>query len=1368
MSTRRSSSTIAAASVVLLLAMSLVPIGAEATVFVWGAGAAIPTGRYSPAAAALGGGRVLVAGGSNGGALSSAYVYDDTTGAWTSAAPLPVPTQAGSAAPISANRALFIGGVGTFAGAGTARSNVYQYDGATNAWSPVAPLSTARYNSAAAPIEGGMATGMATGRVLVVGGTDFAGAITTAAEVYDASTGAWSTVAPMPQARGSAAAAPIGNGRVLVVGGYTLAGVASNAAQIYDSVTNTWSVAASMATARGGLGGAPIGNGRVVVAGGNNAGGVLSTSEIYDSLSNSWFSTDSLTTARHAAAMSASGYKRVLLSGGATSSTVLSSSERYETPRVIGPDAFGYVAMRQPYAFTDIRSTGTRFLDDADDGAAQIPIGFPFRFYGVDHSTAFASTNGLLTFGAGTGAYGNTSLSSLGLPVIAPLWDDWMTSGVADALYYETVGTAPDRTLTVQWRLLRPYDINSTDTVDFQAVLYEASNNIDFRWRDTNAAQTTDNAHDHGISATVGIANPSAGAGLTWSLDEAVIVGPMAVRFTYPRNSAPTVTLEGLTHGAMYELGDVPSGSCHVSDVEDGTRVLAPSYGPITGPVSGQGLGSQSATCTYTDSGGLTASTSVTYAIGDSVAPALTVPGEQVAEATGPDGAVVSYPPATASDAVDGPVTAICVPVSGTTFALGTTTVTCSATDGRANTATDSFSVRVVDSTPPTLALPASFTSVATSTAGAVVRYEVGSAQDVVDGAVATSCSPMSSSSFPLGNTSVRCTATDAAGNVAIGSFGVSVQDRTQPVVTVPASLEVEATSAAGGHAGFVASAVDEVDGPLPVTCTPASGELFGFDATPVRCDATDAAGNTGSGAFTVTVVDTTPPQFDIPADQVVEATSSLGAPVEFDVGRASDAVDGEPRVSCDWASGGNFPIGTTTVGCVAADRRGNESRREFTITVRDSSPPTLMAPGNVTIEATGPDGAVVNYTGGSANDVVDGPLAVLCDQATGIVYPVGTTTVDCSATDARGNTARASFLVDVIDTTAPTVSVPANLSVAAVNAAGAPVTYGAATATDVVDGLVGTTCDRSSGDVFPLGVTHVHCTATDSHDNIGRASFLVTVQDESAPQVAVPVEVVVEATGPAGATVTYPTATADDNVDGPVPATCVPGPGSLFAIGTTPVGCAATDSAGNEGRNSFGVKVQDTTAPTLVLPGDIAAVATTASGVPVAFEVSAFDIVDGSLPAVCNRAAGSVFEPGTTTVSCTATDAHGNPRTKTFVVTVTISATGALAPIRADGLGVHKLGSTVPVKFQLTGPSSGISDLVARLYVARISDGAAGEDVPATSTVADAGNLFRYDQTARQYIFNLGTRPLPAGTWRLRVDLGDGVHRYAQIALRR
>jgi hypothetical protein len=123
-----------------------------------------------------------------------------------------------------------------------------------------------------------------------------------------------------------------------------------------------------------------------------------------------------------------------------------------------------------------------------------------------------------------------------------------------------------------------------------------------------------------------------------------------------------------------------------------------------------------------------------------------------------------------------------------------------------------------------------------------------------VDGAITPSCSPASGSTFPIGTTTVICSATDAAGNTGNNSFTVKVQDTTAPMLTLPSNMMVQATSASGAVVSFSAAGTDIVDGSVAVSCTPAAGSTFAPGTTTVNCSATDAAGNTASGSFTVSV----------------------------------------------------------------------------------------------------------------------------------------------------------------------------------------------------------------------------------------------------------------------------------------------------------------------------------------------------------------------------------------------------------------------------------------------------------------------------------------------------------------------------------
>jgi len=169
------------------------------------------------------------------------------------------------------------------------------------------------------------------------------------------------------------------------------------------------------------------------------------------------------------------------------------------------------------------------------------------------------------------------------------------------------------------------------------------------------------------------------------------------------------------------------------------------------------------------------------------------------------------------------------------------------------------------------------------------------------------------------------------------------------------------------------------------------------------------------------------------------------------------------------------------------------------TVTAR---PPTLLLPGEITVEAASLAGTAVTYTA-TATDPVDGPITPNCTPASGTTFSVSpdnltAQTVTCSATNSFHVTASGRFMVRVLDTTPPTLRVPNNVVVDATSLGGANVSF-TATATDLVDVIVQADCEPAPG-TFAIGRTTVTCTATDKHgNNSAPGSFEVYVKGATA-----------------------------------------------------------------------------------------------------------------------------------------------------------------------------------------------------------------------------------------------------------------------------
>ena len=157
---------------------------------------------------------------------------------------------------------------------------------------------------------------------------------------------------------------------------------------------------------------------------------------------------------------------------------------------------------------------------------------------------------------------------------------------------------------------------------------------------------------------------------------------------------------------------------------------------------------------------------------------------------------------------------------------------------------------------------------------------------------------------------------------------------------------------------------------------------------------------------------DSIPPTVTV-SSKTAEATSSDGASVSF-VATATDDTDGSITPICDHASGDTFGLGDTPVTCTATDAAGNEGTGIGTITVQDTTAPTVTTSEDVTTVATSFDGASVTYSDATATDAVGITSGPTCDVASGSLLSVGDTIVTCTAEDAAGNVGDSSFVITV------------------------------------------------------------------------------------------------------------------------------------------------------------------------------------------------------------------------------------------------------------------------------------------------------------------------------------------------------------------
>jgi hypothetical protein len=313
-------------------------------------------------------------------------------------------------------------------------------------------------------------------------------------------------------------------------------------------------------------------------------------------------------------------------------------------------------------------------------------------------------------------------------------------------------------------------------------------------------------------------------------------------------------------------------------------------------------------------------------------------------------------------------------------------------------------------------------------------------ATDNVDGALAVTNDGLAV--FPLGETTVTFSATDAAGNVGTDSATVTVTDQTAPVLTAPVDGVVPATDANGTAAtdpavvAWVESAVatDNVDTDLTITNN--APAVLPLGATVVTFTVTDAAGNTTTATATATVADKTGPVIDAPATLIVlgedDGVAADNAEIVAMIAAvtATDNVDGAITSISNDAPSDVFPLGDTIITFTATDAAGNSGTAQTIVTVAlDVVAPELTVPASISINVDMPgdvvassDAAIVAFlAGATATDNRDGDVTSSITNDAPAEFVVGETIVIFTVADAIGNTSTgsASVTVVVLDTDA-------------------------------------------------------------------------------------------------------------------------------------------------------------------------------------------------------------------------------------------------------------------------------------------------------------------------------------------------------------
>jgi hypothetical protein len=389
-----------------------------------------------------------------------------------------------------------------------------------------------------------------------------------------------------------------------------------------------------------------------------------------------------------------------------------------------------------------------------------------------------------------------------------------------------------------------------------------------------------------------------------------------------------------------------------------------------------------------------------------------------------------------------------------------------------------------------------------------------------------------------------------ASGNCTVTGDLVSLGEPGDCTITASQEGDDNYNAAADVEQSFTIGKLDQTidfgpladktygDADFTVSATASSGLAVSFAAAGDCTIAGDLVTITGAGECTITASQAGDDYYNAAAD--VEQTFGIAkADQTIDFGPLADKTYGDAdfTVSATASSGlavsfsafgdcevtGSVVSLTGVGGCtITASQAGDSNYNAAadvpqSFAILDGTAPVISGmPDDIVAEATGPDGAVVNWTAPTANDAVDGPVPVICDPDSGSLFPLGTTTVTCTAEDTAGNQASETFEVTVVDTTAPVTAATRNpnttwsrtdvtvsLSASDVASGVASITY-SATGAQTIDSteVVG---DATDVVISAEGLTTLSFYATDNEGNVELAKTVEVRIDRTGPVITNP-----------------------------------------------------------------------------------------------------------------------------------------------------------------------------------------------------------------------------------------------------------------------
>ncbi len=767
---------------------------------------------------------------------------------------------------------------------------------------------------------------------------------------------------------------------------------------------------------------------------------------------------------------------------------------------------------------------------------------------------------------------------------------------------------------------------------------------------------------------------------VTWSVtDGSGLQATSTQTVTVVDDQKPTIaTLSPISVNADAGVCTFASAQLTAPSAADNCSVASVVASPAT-----LALGANTVTWSVTDGSGLQATSTQTVTVVDDQKPEITCPANITIDVPESQcNAIVAITPATATDNCG---QSNIFSIIGTrsdkqplnaAYPIGTTTITWTATDQYVNYSTCQQTVTVNGNTIPEITCPANIVINAEPglcTVG-IPEANLGSAT------LSTTCgisglfkfrSDFKSWTDPykLGVTTIYWTAMDAFGQpIAFCDQTVTVEDHQQPLISgCPSNITVNSEdlnpqSCSQAVSWTEPTATDNCNGAVTVIKSHEPGAIFEVGTTTVTYTFRDAANNSSTCSFNVTVVDNTAPVIvNCPETISVNTDESTGCSklVSF---TAPSATDNCGTVTTVITVNGievsalpeTFPVGSTRVVYAFTDTHGNSNSCSFNIVVTDNTMPTITCPADVSVcegESVTIGNPAINDNCGVASTTGERSDGLALDEA----YPVGVTTIIWKVTDIHDNTNTCTQKVTVNplpvagieNNTGTTILTCTHPQISVTATGGASHSWSDGTTVVGNDAILSI---NKPGTYTVTAITTNGCTDTES---------IMITQDIAVPTVAIvqPPTTVLTCTTPSisltasgGESFAWSNGQTTASID-------VTAPDTYSVTATSANGCSDTENITVTQDNTVPVAAITNNSGTTVLTCAVQAISVTATG------GSTYSWSGG----LGNNANASITEPGTYTV--TATSANGCSDTESITVTrdntvpeISISSSNGLA----------------------------------------------------------------------------------------------------------